>query len=65
MCEECAPPTPVSRLIGRSGFDDAVGCIEATASDGIQEIMSLGGCLVWNDVAVCGGRVQLIFFVSV
>ena len=27
--------------------------------------MSLGGCLMWNDAAVYGGRVQLEFFVRV
>ena len=44
-------------LIGRRGFGDAVGCVEAAASDDIQEIMSLGGCLMWNNIAVFGGRV--------
>ena len=33
MFEECAPPIPVSRLIGRSGFGDAVGSVEAAATN--------------------------------
>ena len=65
MFEECAPPTPVSRLIGRSGFGDAVGCVKSDASNDIQEIKFLGECLMWNDASVCGGRIWLIFFVSV
>ena len=52
MFEECAPPIPVSRLLGRSGFGNTVGCVEAAASDNIQEITFLGGCLMWNDAAV-------------
>ena len=65
MFEECAPPIPVYRLICRSGFGDAVGSVEATSSDNIQEITFPGGCLMWNDAAVCGGRIQFYFFVSV
>ena len=51
MFEECAPPTPVSRLIGRSGFGDAVGSVEAATRDDIQEITFLGVYLMWNDAA--------------
>ena len=65
MFEECAPPIPVSRLIVRSGFVDSVGSVKAAASDDIQEIKFLGGCLMWNDAAVCGGRIRLKCFVSV
>ena len=65
MFEECAPHIPVSRLISRSGVGDAVGSVEAAASNNIQEIMLLGGCLMWNDAAVCGGRIWLKYFVSV
>ena len=65
MFEECDPPTPVSRLLGRSGFGDSVGSVEAVASDDIQEITSLGGCLMWNDASVCCGRIWLKYFVSV
>ena len=65
MFEECAPPIPVARLLGHSVFVDAVGIIESVASNGIQEITFLGGCLIWNDAAVCFGQIWLKFFVSV
>ena len=65
MCEEFSPPIPVSRLLGRSGFGNAVVCVEDDASNNIQEIMSLEGCLMWNHAAVYGGRVRLDFFVRV
>ena len=61
MFDEFAPPIPVARLLGRSGFGDAVGSVEAAASDDIQEITFLGGCLMWNDAAVCGGRIWFRF----
>ena len=60
-----APPIPFYRLLGRSGFSNAVGCVKAAASDDIQEIVSMGGCFMWNNEVVCGGRVRLIFFVRV
>ena len=44
--EECAPPTLVARLFGRSGFDDAIGSVDAASSNDIQEITFLGGCLM-------------------
>ena len=59
--EECAPTIPVDRMLDRSGFGDAVGCVKASTSDDIQEITFLGGCLRWNNAAVCGGRIRLIF----
>ena len=65
MCEECVPPIPGTRLIGCSIFGDALGCVKAAVSNDIQEITSLGGCLMWNNAAVCGGRVRLDFFVRV
>ena len=65
MFEECAPPIPVSRLPGCSGFDDAVGSVKSAASNDIQEITFLGGCLMWNDAAVYGARIWLKSFVSV
>ena len=65
MFEECAPPTPVARLIGHSVFGDAVECVHAAAIDYIQEITFMGGCLMWNDAAVCDGRIWLEIFVSV
>ena len=54
MCEECVPPIPGTRLIGCSIFGDALGCVKAAVSNDIQEITSLGGCLMWNNAAVCG-----------
>ena len=42
MFDEFAPPIPVARLLGRSGFGNAVGSLEAAASDDIQEITLLG-----------------------
>ena len=58
---ECAPPITVTILLGHSGFGDAVGSVEAAASNDIQEITFLGGCLMWNDAAVCCGRIWLNF----
>ena len=65
MFKECAPPIPVYRLIGHSGFGNDVGSVEAAPSDDTQEITFLGGCLVCNDAAVCCGRICLKVFVSV
>ena len=52
-------------MLGRSGFGDAVGSVEAAASDDIQEITFLGSCLMWNDAAVCCGKIWLKMFVRV
>ena len=52
MFEECAPPIPVSRLIGRSGVGDAVESVKTAASDDIQEKKILDGCLMWHYAAV-------------
>ena len=57
--EECATHIPVSRLLGLNGFGDAVGCVDDDASNDIQDITFLGGFLMWNDAAVCGGRIWL------
>ena len=65
MFEECAPPIPVARLIGRSGFGNTVGSVEAAASNDIKEITFLGSCLLWNNADVCCGRIWLKSFVSV
>ena len=65
MLEECAPPIPVARLLGHSGFGNSVGSVEAASSDDIQEIMFLGGYLMWNYAVVCCGRILLKTFVSV
>ena len=59
MFEECSPPIPFSSLLGHSGFGDAVWSVEAAASYDIQEITFLGGCLIWNDAAVCCGMIWL------
>ena len=64
MLEECAPSIPVSRILGRSGFGDAVGSVEAAASDDIQEITFLGSSLMWDDAAVCCCRIWLIFLLE-
>ena len=65
MFEECAPPIPVAILLGCSGFGNAVGSINTGASDDIEEITFLGGCLMCNNSAVFGGRLWLKHFVSV
>ena len=65
MLEECAPPFPVAILLGRSGFGDAVGIVKAAASYDIQEITFVGSCLIWNNAAVCCGKIWLKFFVRV
>ena len=65
MCDEFEPPIPVTRLIGHSGFGDSIGPVEASASNYIQEKSSLGGFLMRNDSAVCGGRVRLKISVRV
>ena len=52
MFEECEPPIPVPRLLGCSGFVDAVWSAKTAASNDIQEEMFLGGCLMWNDAAI-------------
>ena len=59
VCEKFAPYIPVTRLLGRSGFGNAVGCVEADASEDTLEKTNLGNCLMWNDATVCGGRVRL------
>ena len=65
MFEEYPPPFPVARLLGRSGFGDAVGSVKAAASYDIQEIMILGSSLMWYDAAVCCGNIWLKMFVRV
>ena len=50
--EEYALPIPVDILLGCSGFGDAVGSVNAAARYDFQEIMFMGGCLMWNDAAV-------------
>ena len=65
MLEKCAQPFPVFIMLGCSGFGNAVGRVEAAASDDIQEITFLVSCLMWNDAAVCCGKIWLKMFVRV
>ena len=65
MLEECAPPFPVSRLLGHSGFGDAIGSAEDTASDDIQEITFLGSYSMWNNADVYCGKIWLKMCVRV
>ena len=65
MFEEFAPPIPVARLLCHSGFGDSDVSVKAAASNDIQEITFLGGCLMWNDAAVCGGSICLNFCVRI
>ena len=46
-----------------SVFGDSVGCVEYAASYDTQEIMSLGGFLMWNNYSVYGRRVRLNIYV--
>ena len=50
MFEECAPPIPVSILLGHSGIGDAVESVKTAASDDIQD-NNVPGRLF--DVALC------------
>ena len=52
MFEECAPPIPVAKLLGRSGFGNADGSVKTAASDDIQDKTFLVGFLMWNYDAV-------------
>ena len=46
-------------MLDHSVIGDVVGCVKADASEDTQEITSMGGCLMWNNVTVYGGRVRL------
>ena len=46
-------------LIGRCGFVNSFDRVEDSGSDNIQEIIFLGRGLMWNNAAVCGGRIDL------
>ena len=61
VCDECAPSFLVARLLGCSGFGDSLGHVENAASDNIQEVISMGGSLMWNYATVCGGIFDLTF----
>ena len=59
MCEECALYIPVSRLLDHSGFGKSFGYVKDVAINNMQKIISLGGCFMWNNAVVCGGRMEL------
>ena len=65
MIPECCRNVLHLSQLPDSGFGDAVVSVEAAASDDIQEITFLCSCLMWNDAALCCGRIWLIFFGSV
>ena len=52
LCDECASYFPVGILLGRSTFVNDLSRVEDDASDNIQEIISIGESLMWNDAAV-------------
>ena len=64
MCEEYSPSLPVARLLGRNGFGDSFSRVKDGYSENIQELNFLGGSFTWKYAAVCGGRIELDFFVS-
>ena len=57
--EECVPSFPFSRLFGCSVFGNSLGCVDDADGANIQEILSMGGSLMWNDSTVWGGRMEL------
>ena len=65
MSEECVPPISFSRLLGFSGFGNAVGSVKVAASNDIQEIKFLGGCLMWKMPLSAVVGFGFIFFVIV
>ena len=65
MCEECASSIPDDILLGCSGYGHAVGCVDDTTRNYNQEITFLGGCLIYNDDDVYGGRVRVKILVRV
>ena len=58
VCEECEPSFTVSRLLGISIFGNSLGHDKDAASENIQEIIYLGGILMWNDAAFWGDRME-------
>ena len=59
MCEESEQSLPVARLLGSSGFGDSFCGIDNAASDNINEVISLGIILMYNNAAICGGRIDM------
>ena len=45
-------------MLGGSCFDELIGHVEDAASEKIQEIIFLGGNLMWNVASVCGERMK-------
>ena len=60
VCNECEISLPHNRMLGHSEFDDSFGRVDDASSEITQEIIFLGGILMWNDASVCGGRMELI-----
>ena len=56
---------PIFQTSGIRGFEDAIGSVKAVASNYIQEITFLGGCLMWSNDAFRGERIWLNIFVIV
>ena len=56
VCKECSPSVSVARMICGSGFDDYFSYVKYDSSNNIQEIISLVSILIFNDAAICGGR---------
>ena len=46
-------------MIGIGGVGGSFGCVENASSENTQEILFLGGILMCNDAAVCGGIMEL------
>ena len=59
MCRECAPSVTVYRIIGCGGFIYYFSCVYDDASKNIQEVISMGRGLIWNDATVYGGRMDM------
>ena len=59
MCEEFSPHVPVYRLLECSGFGDSFSQVYGAASNTIHWVIFLGSSLIYNDAAVCGGRIDL------
>ena len=47
-------------MLGIGCVGSSFGIVENVASDNTQEIVFLGGILMCNDAAVCGGIMELI-----
>ena len=63
MCDQFPPYIPVARLIDCSGFGYSFICVNDSASENIQEIISFGVFFMCNYATVCGGKVDLTIVV--